>query len=709
MTNQYRTAGLCAIFFFIAHFFFCCSNERDPGPVPPEAPKIEKKMTIHGDTRVDNYYWINRREDPQVIRYIKKENEYTRSFLKHTDSLREQLFREMIDRLPGRDHSVPYLSNGYRYYERFEEGSEYPVIFREKVDTPGVEEMILNANELSEGLAYFMIGDWEVSPDNRLLAYSMDTVSRRKYVVCIKDLATGRILTDRITNTTGSVTWANDNKTLFYVQRDEALRPDRIFRHHLGSETEEDVMVFYESDPTYRTFVYRSKSDKYLFIGSESTRSTEYRILEADDPEGEFRMFQPRRKDLLYTPFHHEDDFILLTNLDAPDFRIMKTPEEFTNIGFWSELLPHKEDTLITDVEIFKTDLVIIEKEGGIDQLRIIDMSNLQQKPVRFQEETYCLEFSDNHCYEAPAVRITYTSLTTPQTTYEIDLTTLNKTMLKQNEVEGDFQPENYHSERIFAHAEDGERIPVSIVYRKGLQKNGNNPLWIKGYGAYGYDSDPVFRSERLSLLDRGFVYAIAHVRGGQEMGRRWYEEGRLLNKKKTFTDFIACTQMLINENYTTPEKIVAWGGSAGGLLIGAVMNMRPDLYGTMIAAVPFVDVVTTMLDETIPLTTSEYDEWGNPNHKEYYDYMRSYSPYDNVEPEDYPALLVTTGFHDSQVQYWEPVKWVAKLRANKTDGNPLLLFVQMDYGHGGASGRYEMYKEIALEYTFVFDRLGIE
>ena len=568
---------------------------------------------------------------------------------------------------------------------------------------------MLNVNKLAEGYEFYQVAGLSVSTNNRLLAYSVDTVSRRRYTIYVKDLETGELLEDQIPNTSGSITWANDNQTIFYVvKHEETLLPYKVFRHKLGTDFSEDVLVYEEMDNTYSTSCFKTKSKSYIMLRLSSTLTTEYRFIDADDPYEEFQVLQPRTGELEYYVDHYEGNFYIQTNLDAKNFRLMKTPVDRTTIENWVEVIPHREDVLLQGFEIFKDFLVLSEKEKGLSQLRIIDWKEREEHYIEFDDEAYDAWISMNPDFESQLLRYGYTSLTTPGSTYDYNMVTREKILLKQQEVIGDFDPANYQSKRFYCKAPDGVEVPVSIVFRKGIEKNGNNPLWITGYGSYGSSYDPYFSSVRLSLLDRGFIFAIAHVRGGEELGRQWYDDGKLLNKKNTFTDFIACTEFLIQEKWTNPDKIFASGGSAGGLLMGAILNMRPDLYRGVIAQVPWVDVVTTMLDETIPLTTSEYDEWGNPNNKEYYDYMLSYSPYDNVKRMDYPNIMITTGYNDSQVQYWEPAKWTARLRDMKTDDNLLIFKIEMDYGHGGASGRFKRYREIALEYAFVFDLIGI-
>ncbi len=685
-----------------------CTQMKEK-PVPPVAEKKPKELTIHGDTRVDDYFWLRERENPEVIAYLEAENAYTDAMLEHTKPLQEKLYEEIVGRIKQTDESVPYFWNGYHYYTRFEEGKEYPIYCRKKDSMQADEEIMLDVNKMAEGYDYYQVVGLEVSPDNTWLAFGVDTVSRRKYTIYFKNLKTGEILDENIPLTTGGSAWANDNKTIFYSVKDpQTLRTYKIFRHTVGTNPEHDQMVWHEADETFSTGVYKTKSQDYIMIGSWSTLSTEYRFLDASDPNGDFRIVQPRERDHEYSVDHYGDHFYIVTNWKAKNFRLMKTPVERTRKRNWIEVIPHRQDVLLEDIEIFKNHLVLEERKDGLTHLRIRRWDGSKDHYLDFGEAAYTAYISTNPEFDTPVLRYGYTSLTTPNSTYDYNMDTGEKTLLKQQEVVGDFSPENYRAERLYARAEDGTRIPISLVYRTNLDRSKPAPLLLYGYGSYGYSMNPTFNSARLSLLDRGFIFAIAHVRGGQELGRQWYEDGKLLKKKNTFTDFIACAEYLLSEGYTTTGQLFAMGGSAGGLLMGAVINMRPDLWKGVIAAVPWVDVVTTMLDDTIPLTTSEYDEWGNPNDKTYYEYMLSYSPYDNVEAKAYPAMLVLTGLHDSQVQYWEPAKWVAKLRALKTDDNPLLLKCDMSTGHSGASGRFKRYKETALEYAFILDLAGI-
>lgn len=686
----------------------CKTEEKMEAPV---AAKIPKELTIHGDTRVDNYYWLRERENPEVIAYLEAENAYRESVMKGTEQFQKDLFEEIVGRIKQDDESVPYKENGYYYYTRYEEGKEYPIFCRKKESLEAEEEILANVNDMAQGHDYYQVGGLSVSPDNRYMAIGIDTVSRRKYTIYIKDLETGMMLDDEIELTTGGSSWANDNKTLFYTQKDdETLRSKAIYRHAMGTPATDDVLVFDESDETFSTFVYKSKSKEYMIIGSSSTLTTEFRFLPADDPTGEFQIIQPRTRGLEYNIAHYGDHFYVITNLDATNFRLMKTPVSKTLKEHWTEVIAHREDVFIEGIEIFQDYLVVEERKEGLSHLRVIPWEGGEEHYIDMGEEVYSAWISVNPEFDSKVLRYGYTSLTTPSSTIDYDFQTREKDLLKQEEVVGGtFDPANYEAKRLYAVADDGKKIPMSVVYRKGTELDGTNPTLLYGYGSYGHTIDPGFRSHRLSLLDRGFVFAMAHIRGSQVYGRPWYEDGKLLKKINTFTDFNDCAEHLIQEKYTSTDHLYAMGGSAGGLLMGAVINLQPELYHGVIAAVPFVDVVTTMLDEDIPLTTSEYDEWGNPNEKEYYDYMLSYSPYDQVEAKAYPNLLVTTGLHDSQVQYWEPAKWVAKLREMKTDENQLLMYCNMETGHGGASGRFETYKETAMEYAFLFSLEGIE
>ncbi|MCK5729986.1 MAG: S9 family peptidase [Draconibacterium sp.] len=695
--------SLAAIFIFLAA---CTTKEKI---MPPVAKKVAKELTTHGDTRTDNYYWMNNRENPEVIAHLEAENSYKEAVMKHTEPLQQTIFDEIKSKIKQVDESVPYKKAGYLYYTREVAEKEYYLICRKKKNLEANEEIMLDVNEMAEGYEYFALGGASVSPDNKLVAYGVDTVSRRKYTIHFKNIETGEILKDEIPLTTGGTTWANDNKTVYYVLKDDVtLRSEKIMKHTLGTPVEKDEVVFYEEDETFSTFIYKTKSEKYLIIGSESTLTSEYQFLDANNPNGEFKIVQPRTRGLEYSVNHFGNDFYIRTNLDALNFKLVKTPVSATEKENWKEVIAHRDDVYFSDFDILKEYLVVTERKVGITQLRVMPW-NGGEYYIDFEEEVYTVRSNRNMDFDTDVFRFSYTSMTTPNSIFDFNLKTKERELLKQDEILGGFDKNNYETKRIYATAGDGTKIPMSIVYKKRVKKNGNNPALIYGYGSYGYTIDPGFSLRRLPLLDRGFVYAIAHIRGGQINGRAWYEDGKLLKKMNTFTDFNDCAQYLIDEKYTNSDKLFAMGGSAGGLLMGACINLKPELYKGVIAAVPFVDVVTTMLDESIPLTTSEFDEWGNPKIEEYYNYMLSYSPYDQVEAKVYPALLVTTGLHDSQVQYWEPAKWVAKLRELKTDDNPLIFHINMDFGHGGASGRFKWIEDTALEYAFIFDELKIE
>jgi oligopeptidase B len=675
---------------------------------PPVAKKIPKLLEKHGAARTDNYYWLNNREDQKVIDYLNKENEYTKTILSDTEGLQEKLFNEITGRIKQTDMSVPYRQEGYYYYTRYEEGNEYPLYCRKKESLENNEEIILNINEMAKGFDYFQVSGFSVSPDNMKIAYGVDTVSRRIYTIYFKDLSTGVTLAETIAGTTGSAVWANDNKTLFYASKDEqTLRPDKIFRYQLAENKPAEI-VYHETDETYSTYVYKSRSKKYIIIGSSANMSDEFRILPADSPFENFKVFQEREWGHEYSIGHFKEKFYVRTNLNARNFRLMETPVGATEKTNWKEVIAHREDVFLEGFTNFDHFMVIDERIFGNTNLRIIDMQTGKENFLDFGEEVYTAWISINPEFSTNILRYGYSSLTTPVSTYDYNMVTGEKILLKRQEIVGGYNPEEYKSERLFAKADDGKLVPISLVYKKRISQDTPSPLLLYGYGSYGHTIDPDFSSSRLSLLDRGFIFAVAHIRGGQFLGREWYEEGKLLHKKNTFTDFIACAELLIEKKYTSHYQLMAMGGSAGGLLIAAVINMRPDLFKGVIAAVPFVDVVTTMLDESIPLTTSEYDEWGNPNEKKHFDYMMSYSPYDNVEPKVYPNMLVTTGLHDSQVQYWEPAKWVAKLRDMKTDTNLLLLHTNMDAGHGGTTGRFKAHKETALEFGFLLKLIGV-
>ncbi|HKK76594.1 MAG TPA: S9 family peptidase [Saprospiraceae bacterium] len=668
----------------------------------PIAKKIPATLEKHEDKREDPYYWLRERENPAVSEYLNAENAYTETILKEAETFQHHLFEEMKGRIKQKDASAPYRDNGYYYQTRFDEGTEYAIYYRKADEAEAEYKELLNINKLAEAHAYYDESSLEVSPNNQLLAFGEDTVSRRIYTLRIKNIETGTFLEDVIPGTTGSYAWSADNQYIFYTLRDpETLRAYQIMRHKIGTSPEADVSVFEETDTTFSTFVYNSKSKKYLVIGSYQTISQEYRVLEADNPTGTFSLIQPRERHLEYSIAHYGEHFYILTNWEARNFRLLKTPETATSKENWEEVVPHREDVLIEDVDVFKDFVVLSERYRGLTRLWIRPHQG-EAYYVPFKEDAYLAYTAHHQEFHTPTLRLGYQSMTTPPSVFNFDLKSREFTLLKEQEILGGFDSDHYQTERIMATVRDGVQVPISIVYHKDTPKGPETPLLLYGYGSYGNSMEPYFSSARLSLLNRGFIFAIAHIRGGEEMGRYWYEDGKLLKKKNTFYDFIDCGKYLIEQGYTSSDQLFGMGGSAGGLLVGAVMNMEPSIWRGMVAAVPFVDVVTTMLDDTIPLTTFEYDEWGNPNEPEYYHYMKSYSPYDNVEAKDYPALMVTTGLHDSQVQYWEPAKWVARLRELKTDDNLLLLHTNMDAGHGGASGRFQRLKEVALEYTFL-------
>jgi oligopeptidase B len=687
------------------------------------AKKIPFEMTEHGDTRVDNYYWMRLSDEQKnapdstrdqqtkdVLDYLNAENAYTKSMLAHTDAFQAKLFEEMKGRIKETDQSVPVKDNGYWYYTRYEAGKDYAFNCRKKdsMET-GTEEVLVNGPALAAGHDYWALGGLDVSEDNTILVYSEDVVSRRIYTASFRNIQTGEMLSDKIEGIAGCPVWANDNKTLFYVKKDPTtLREFQIWKHTLGTPQSSDMVVFEEKDEEFSCFVYKTKSKKYMVIGSNQTLSNEYRVLSADAPVGDFKIIQPRERNLEYSIDHYGDRFYITTNLEAKNFRLMSCPENATTKENWQEVIAHRADVLLEGIEIFKDYLVVEERKNGLVQVRVIRWNDKSEYYVEFQDPTYAAGVGSNPDFNTEILRYGYSSMTTPASTYDFNMTSKDRKLMKQQEVVGGHEPNQYNSERLYATATDGTLVPISLVYKKGTPLDGSAPTLLYAYGSYGANMDAGFSSARLSLLNRGFVYAIAHIRGGQEMGRHWYEDGKLLKKKNTFTDFINCAEHLIANNYTSKEKLFAMGGSAGGLLMGAICNMRPDLWRGVVNAVPFVDVITTMLDETIPLTTFEFDEWGNPKNKEYYDYMKSYSPYDNIEKKAYPNILVTSGYWDSQVQYWEPAKYVAKLRDYKTDNNHLLFWCNMDAGHGGKSGRFEALKEVALEYAFMMDLVGI-
>ena len=678
-------------------------------PGPPRARVAPTRLETHGVVRVDDYYWLRERDNPEVTAYLEAENEHTRAVMAPTEPLQETLFAEIKGRIKQTDMSVPYREGDFTYHTRYEDGREYPIYGRRRVGGTTAETVLLDVNLLAEGHDFCQVSGRSVSPDQRLLAYATDLEGRRIYTVRIKDLGSGEMLDDELTGVTANLVWANDSRTLFYARQDPTtLRWFQIYRHRLGAPQADDTLAYEEPDDTFNCEVGKSRSKRYLLIASYQTVSTEYRYLDADQPDGRFTVFLPRARDHEYHIDHYRDRFYIRTNRDARNFKLMEAADTQTDPGRWVELIPHRDDVLLGPFELFRDHLVVQERRDGLVHLRVRPWEGDAGHDIAFDEPAYDAYLSTNREPDTAVLRFGYESLTTPVSTYDYDMVARTRTLLKREEVLGDFDPSRYRSERLMATAPDGESIPISLVGRVGTTRDGTTPLLLYGYGAYGLSMDATFNSARLSLLDRGFVYAIAHVRGGQELGRRWYDDGRLGRKRNTFSDFIACAEHLVAERLTRPDRLFAMGGSAGGMLMGAVFNMRPDLFAGVVAQVPFVDVVTTMLDDTIPLTTGEYDEWGNPHERTAFDDILAYSPYDNIEAKDYPALLVLAGLHDSQVQYWEPAKWVAKLRALKTDRNPLLLKTHMDAGHGGVSGRYRRYRETALQYAFLLAQAGV-
>ena len=686
-----------------------------PAAVPQEpraAVRPFEQPSPHG-TRPDPYHWLrdDARARPEVLDYLKAENDYTAAMLRPTAALQQQLYDEIVARIKQDDSSVPVLDRGYWYYSRYETGKQYPVYCRRRDKAgamDGPEEVLVDGNERAKGLTYYRTGSLQVSRSGKLLAFTEDRVGRFQYRLYVRDLETGQMLSDSAENIEAGVKWANDDRTMFYVAKDPTtLRSFRVYRHVLGEPADKDTLIYEEKDTSYYTNIYATKSREYIVVYLTSTLTSEMRLIDADKPTAPLRVFMPREHDHEYDADHLDGRWVVRTNWKAKNFRLMEVSDKkFSDRAAWRDLVAHRDDALIEGAALYRDFIAVGERSGGLRVVRILPERG---KPyvVDGDEPSYTMLPIDTPEADSKRLRFAYTSLTTPMSVYELDLASGKRTLLKRTPVLGTFDAANYVTEYLHATARDGVKVPVSIVYRKGLVKDGSAPMLVYGYGSYGLSQDPNFSAERLSLLDRGFVFAIANIRGGQEMGRPWYESGKLLKKKNTFTDFIDVTEFLIGEKIAARDKVFAMGGSAGGLLMGAVTNMRPDLYRGIVSYVPFVDVVSTMLDESIPLTTNEFDEWGDPKKKEYYDYMLSYSPYDNVKAQAYPSILVATGLHDSQVQYWEPAKWVARLRATRTDRNLLLLHTNMAAGHAGKSGRYEKYRETARDYAFLLHVLG--
>lgn len=680
----------------------------------PVCPKVPKELVAHGDTRIDNYYWLNDyfKKGPdsnKVVEYLQAENRYYDTMMSGTKVLQEKLYQEMKGRIKEKDETVPVFKNGYYYYNRVVEGKDYFVYCRKKGSLDAPEEVLLDINAMAEGHNYFSAIGFDVSPDNKLLAYGADTLSRRQYKIHVKNLETGEIYTDVVSNTEGDPVWANDNATFFYTAKNPVtLLSEKIKKHKLGADPATDKVVYEEKDPSNYIGVSKTKSEKFITITSQATLSSEVRWIDAAKPDQPFVVFQPRMKEVLYDVDHANGKFYIRTNLNAKNFKLVTAAENKTDSSGWTDMIPHSDSILVQGFDLFKNFIAVSERKNGLTQVHIINTQNNQSHYLAFDEPTYVASLAYTPDYNSDVVRFNYASMITPASVFDYNMGTKTKKLMKQQEVVGGYNPSEYMTERLYATAKDGTKVPISIVYKKGFKKDGKSPLYLYAYGSYGASMDAGFNSSRLSLLDRGFAFAIAHIRGGQEMGRYWYEDGKMLKKKNTFTDFIDCAEHLLANKYSTKEHLYISGGSAGGLLMGAVVNMRPDLWHGVIAGVPFVDVLTTMSDPSIPLTTNEYDEWGNPANKEQYEYIKSYSPYDNVEKKAYPNMLVTTGLHDSQVQYFEPAKWVAKLREMKTDNNKLLLYTNMEAGHGGASGRFKALRDRAREFAFFLALEGI-
>lgn len=675
---------------------------------PPLAEKQPKVLSLHGDERLDNYFWLRDCHDPKVIAYLNAENTYTEAMMQHTEPLQTNLYNEMLARIKETDLSVPYQQGNYYYYSRTESGKSYPIHCRKKGNLDADEEILLDQNELAQGYEYFSLGTFKVSPNHQILAYSIDTSGSEQYTLFLLDLTTKQLYKETITDTYFSLAWGNDNCTIFYTKVDSTNRPYQLLRHRLNTPETQDVLIYEELDESYFLSVGRTRSQAYIIMSLGSKITSEIHYLDANNPLGSFQIVQPRHQGMEYEIEHHQDYFYIVTNDQAINFKLVKTPISSPAKENWQTVIAHREDVLLSSVSAFADYLVISERKAGLPIIRVQKLATGEEQNIIFPEPTYAISLGSNPEFKTTKLRFNYTSLITPSSVFDYDMETQARELKKETEVMGDYDKNQYASEWILATASDGTSIPISIVYKKGIKKNGKNPLFLTGYGSYGASYPASFSSTRLSLLNRGVIIAIAHIRGGGEMGRKWYEDGKFLHKKNTFTDFIACAEHLIAQKWTSSEYLAISGGSAGGLLMGAVINLRPELFKVVIAAVPFVDVVTTILDTSLPLSAMEWDEWGNPNDKTYYDYMKSYSPYDNVKPQNYPHLLIIAGLNDARVKYWEPAKWTAKLRNFKTDNNLLLLKTNMGAGHGGASGRYESLKETAFEYAFVLDRLGI-
>jgi oligopeptidase B len=681
-------------------------NHSQNRPTPPVAKKQPQVLELHGDSRIDNYFWMRDIENPEVTAYLEAENAYTEEVMKSTTDLQQQLYNEILSRIKETDLSVPVRKDNYYYYSRTEEGKAYAIHCRKQDSLEVPEQILLDENKLAEGHEYFSLGVFQISPNHEILAYSVDTNGSEVYTIYFLDLKTFKLYPENISETYYSFAWANDNQTVFYTQVDEANRPFKLYRHQLGKSQNEDDLIYHEPDDSYFLSVGKTRSDAYIVMSLGSQVTSEAHFLDANNPTGAFQIVETRVQGVEYEIEHHSDYFYIVTNENAINFKLMKTPVASTSKQNWETVIPHREDIMLSGVSLFAKHLVIYERVNGLPSATIQNLDTNKSHNITFPEPTYGFFEGINPEFNTHILRFTYTSLITPPSVFDYDMETNARELKKETEVLGGYDKTQYESEMLKATASDGTKIPISIVYKKGTANNGQNPLFLTGYGSYGYPYPATFSSNRLPLLERGFVFAIAHIRGGAELGRKWYESGKFLNKKNTFTDFIACAEYLVEEKWTSPQHLAISGGSAGGLLMGAVINMRSDLFKVVVADVPFVDVVTTIADTSLPLSAIEWDEWGNPNDKVYYDYMKSYSPYDNVEAKHYPHLLITAGLNDPRVKYWEPAKWTAKLRSLKTDNNTLLLKTNMGAGHGGASGRYESLKELAFEYAFVLNWL---
>ncbi|MBD2167639.1 S9 family peptidase [Calothrix membranacea FACHB-236] len=675
---------------------------------PPVADKHPEVLELHGDRRIDKYFWLRDVDNPQVIAYLEAENSYTAAMMQHTEALQTKLYNEMLARIKETDLSVPYRKDNYYYYLRTEEGKDYPIYCRKKDNLSAPEEILLDENALAKEHEFFSLGVFDISPNHQILAYSVDTSGSEQYTLFFLDLTTNELLSETIPDTYFSFAWANDNQTVFYTKIDDANRPYQLFRHTLGTSPDADVLLYEEADELYHLYVDKTRSQAYILMSLRSSITTEFHYLDANHPQGDWQLIHPRTTGMEYDVEHHSDYFYIVTNDEATNFKLVKTLVASPSKENWQTVISHQADVLLTGISLFANHLVIYERKGGLETARVQNLTTGEESNITFPEPTYEFYEGNNPEFHTTTLRFHYTSFITPQSVFDYNMETQQRELKKETEVLGGYDRTQYQSEWLMATAKDGTKIPISIVYKKGIKKDSQNPLLLTGYGAYGSSYTATFSSNRLTLLDRGIVFAIAHIRGGEEMGRKWYEDGKFLQKKNTFTDFIACAEYLIDEKWTASDRLVITGGSAGGLLMGAVMNLSPELFKAVVAHVPFVDVVTTILDTSLPLSAMEWEEWGNPNDPVYYDYMKSYSPYDNVEAKDYPDMLITAGLNDSRVKYWEPAKWTAKLRELKTDNNILLLKTNMGAGHSGASGRYESLRELAFEYAFILDRLGL-